>query len=274
MPTVMAEQPMGGVRRAPSALHVIRAIANRELALGAKRKLVRLLFLGSILPPLVLAVILVVKTMAEQMSGFEFGFDPMIQFLTFQSLPVALLALGLGTPIVARDRAEEVLFLYSTRPVLPWHYALGKMFAVAIPVAALLLFPGVLIAIFRVGIIGNITTLGALWMVAKLSVAAMAVAIGFAGVTVGPSAITRKARWALFLALALFTVPDSVVQAGAALLDIDNPWPGGPNTGIRVLLEALFDGGPNGLIGMLVLFGYGAFGYFATTWRVRSEMTP
>ncbi len=273
-PNIGHQKPMGGIRQAPAALHVIGAIARRELNLGARRKLVRLLFLGSILPPIVLAVILVVKTMAEQMSGFEFGFDPMIQFLTFQSLPVALLALGLGTPIVARDRAEEVLFLYSTRPVHPWHYALGKLLAVAVPVGALLLFPGILIAVFRLGIVGNITALGALWMVAKLAVAAIAVAIGFAGVTVGPSAVTRKARWALFLALVLFTVPDSVVQATAALLDIDDAWPGGPNTGIKTLLDGLFDGGPNGLIGLLVLLGYGALGYFATTWRVRSEMRP
>ena len=127
---------MNSHRTAPTSSHVIGAIARRDLAIAARRKTLRFLFIASLGPPVVIAAILVVRIVAEQLATTELDWDPVLRFLQAQAIPVALLALGLGTPCVARDRSEEVLFLYATRPVLPWHYAAGKMLSVALPSGA------------------------------------------------------------------------------------------------------------------------------------------
>jgi ABC-type transport system involved in multi-copper enzyme maturation permease subunit len=260
-------------RRAPSSAQVILAIARREIRLAARRKLVRLLFLGSVLPPVVLTVVLVVRIIAEQTTGFELNWHPLLGFLKFQALPVALLALGLGTPSVARDRSEEVLFLYATRPVLPWHYALGKLLAVAVPAGALMLAPGILIAIFRLGVTADIGTGEALSMVLKLAVASAALAWGYAGVCVGPSAAVRKARWALLIALGLFVLPDVPAQ----LIAGSHAYPFTPGNAINELLQTLFGGDPDltrGSFGLFILLAYGFAGMLVTTARVQREMIP
>ena len=59
---------MASERRAPSAWHVIRAIARREIGIALRRRLVRLLFLGSLVPPLVFGIILVVFVELGQIS--------------------------------------------------------------------------------------------------------------------------------------------------------------------------------------------------------------
>jgi len=258
-------------RSAPSSSAVIRAIARRELALAARRRLTKLLFLFSVLPPIILTVTIVIRMLAETMTGADLNFDPVLQFLQFQALPVALLALGIGTPSVARDRAEEVLFLYATRPVQPWHYALGKMLAVALPSAALMLLPGILIAVLRLGVTAQLSTGAAAILVLKLALASVALGWGFAGISVGPSAATRRGRWAMLIALGFFFIPDalaSVVWGHHAL-------PVGPIKAVHKLLETLVgDGGLAGWFGLVMLILYGALGLLVTTSRARREMTP
>ncbi len=263
---------MNGERVAPSSAHVVFAIARRELSIASRRKLLRLLFLMSLVPPLIFATILVVRIVAEKFTDASLDWDPVLTFIQFQCLPVALLALGLGTPSVSRDRSEEVLFLYATRPVLPWHYALGKMLAVAIPTGGLLLAPGVLIALLRQGILQEVDTLDALLMIGKLLIAALLVAWSYAGVSVGPSAAARRTRWALLLAIGLFILPASL---GEAIFG-DDSFPLGPPNGIARLLDTLFDGGSLvlGIGGAVILILYGTLGLFVTLSRVRREMTP
>ncbi len=256
---------------APTSFQVIRAITRRDLAIGSRRRLVRLLFLASILPPLVLTVIIVVRMMAETATGYDLDWDPVLEFLQFQTLPVAFLALALGTPGVARDRAEDVLFLYATRPVLPWHYALGKMLAVALPAAALMLLPGTLIAILRVGVTRQLETGPAIVMVIKLAVASIAMGWAYAGVSVGPSAATKRGRWALLIALGFFIVPDGL---GKLVWGWD-ALPLGPKRSVDALLETIFDRiDLLGLFGFFVLMLYGGIGLLMTTLRVRKEMIP
>ncbi|MBU1699683.1 MAG: ABC transporter permease subunit [Candidatus Eisenbacteria bacterium] len=265
---------MSDQNRAPSSFQVVRAIAQREFNIGLRSKLIKLLFLASTLPPLVLTIILIVRTIAKQSTGFDLGWDPMLWFLRFQTLPIALLALRLGTPSVARDRAEEVLFLYATRPVHPWHYALGKMLAVAIPAAALLLFPGILIGIFRLGITADYTTAQALVLIAKLFVASLVLAWCFAGVSVGPSAAVRRTRWAFLIALGCYLLPDALSD----ILSLNNQIALGPADGIRLLLEHLFNGGRHAVLYTManagVLAAWGSLGMLAAALRVRQEMIP
>lgn len=258
-------------RPAPSAVHVIRAIARRELALAARTRLMRFLFLGSILPPLVFIVVLVVQLMITQNVDLPFKLNPLLGFLEFMGVPVLFLSLGLGTPSVSRDRAEDVLFLYATRPVLPWHYALGKMFAVAVPAFGLMLLPGVLTAVLRAGVVQDIDVGEAFGMVARVLVVAVAMAWGYAGVTVGPSALVKKARWALVISLVFFMINDNLLRPF-----FSDPWPLAPNEAFKELLYALFDekDAVRGWISILILGIYGFAGFFAVRERVRTEMTP
>jgi ABC-type transport system involved in multi-copper enzyme maturation permease subunit len=259
-------------RRAPSSWHVMRAIARRELGIAMRRKLVRLLFLGSVGPPVVFAIILVIRILAEKMGGMNLGWDPILQFLAGQAFPVALLALGLGTPLVALDRSEDVLYLYAVRPVSPWNYAVGKMLAVAFPSLLLLFLPGVLIAGFRMGLMPEVGIGQSLVLVGKLALAAVFVSAAYAGVSGGPSSATKRARWALFIAIAFFWIPDSA----ANIIWHRNPYALGPWSAGRELLSALFHQSDalRGWLSVVVLSVYAAAGVWVTMVRVRKEMTP
>jgi ABC-type transport system involved in multi-copper enzyme maturation permease subunit len=260
-------------RRAPTDWHVIRSIARRELGIAARRKLVRLLFLFSALPPLILGVILVVRVMAERATGTDLGWDPVERFLLIQAMPVALLALGLGTPLVARDRSEDVLYLYAVRPVMPWHYTLGKMLAVALPTFGLLVVPGFLIAVLRQGVMPDRVGTGeSVVLVAKVAVAAFFMAAGYAGVSVGPSAATKRARWALLIAAFFFMIPDSVAHAIWGL----DAYAVGPGEAAKALMGFLFSdsGVLRGLLAAAVLSLYAAAGATITMRAVRREMIP
>ncbi len=263
---------MSNGRAAPSSMHVIHAIARREVAIAARRRLLRLLFVASLGPPLVLAVTLLVSVYAEQLTHADLDWDPVLDFLRFQMLPVGFLALGLGTPSVARDRGEEVLFLYATRPVMPWHYALGKMLAVALPTGALLLVPGVLIALLRQGILTEVGAGDSLLMTGKVLLASVLVAWAYAGVSVGPSAATRRTRWALLLAIAIVLIPEAVGEA----LWGQGSFPLSARAAIMQLLDALFEdaGLVRGIGSAGVLVFYGTLGVVITMLRVRKEMTP
>jgi len=264
---------MAGERRAPSAWHVIRAIARREIGIALRRRLVRLLFLGSLVPPLVFGIILVVRLMAEKAVGVHLGWDPVLRFLQVQVAPVLLLSLGLGTPLVARDRAEDVLYLYAVRPVAPWHYAIGKMLAVAAPAFGLLMIPGFLIAVMRQGVLPDqIHFLDSLLLVTKIGLAAVFLSVAYAGASVGPSAAVKRARWALLLALALFTVPDSLIE-----LIFGHHAPAiGPAKASEAMLSMLFEGtdASRGVAALGVLLAYGVLGCLVTLARVREEMRP
>jgi len=260
--------------RAPTPLQVIRAIARREVNIALRRRLVKLLFLVNLVPPLVMAVFLVVRVMIEG-TGLRLDFDPLAQFISVQVAPVLFLALAIGTPAVARDRSEDVLFLYATRPVTPWSYTIGKMAAVAAPAVALLVIPGLLIAVLRMGILVDVGSAEAAGLVLKVFVVAALMAAGYAGVCVGASAATKKARWALILALAAFVAPriSSLLVAlfvGGEALPLDAP------TAVKVLVDALFDSGLDGKAGIAiaVLVAWGAAGAAITAATVRREMTP
>jgi hypothetical protein len=211
--------------------------------------------------------------MAEKAVGVDLGWDPVQRFLQVQVALVLLLSLGLGTPLVARDRAEDVLYLYAVRPVSPWHYALGKMLAVAGPAFALLLLPGLLIAVFRQGLLPHqVHLVDSVILVGRMATAAVFLSLAYAGASVGPSAAVKRARWALLLALALFTIPDSMI----ALVFGHEVFPVGPAKASKSLLSALFEHRDlaGGVVCALVLLFYALAGSVVTVLRVRTEMRP
>ncbi|MFN8546541.1 MAG: hypothetical protein U0527_00845 [Candidatus Eisenbacteria bacterium] len=264
--------PTARSRRAPSAAQVVGAIARREIGLAARRQLPRALFFASLVPPVVLILFLLVRLFAEQTTGTKLPWDPVLRFLLIQSGPVTLLALSLGTPLVSRDRAEDVLFLYAVRPVLPWHYALGKLLAVALPSGLLMLTPGAMIAMLRLTVTGDLAFGQASALVAKLTLVAILVACAFSGITVGASAITKKARWSLLIAVMIFVVPDALAKMSSER----HAWPIGPASAIEVLIKALFhdDYTARAVVAVFALLGYGILGFLLTTERVRGEMIP
>jgi len=256
----------------PTSLQVVAAIARREITMARRRRLVKLLFLGNLLPPLAMAVALIANVVAQGIGVEDLGWDPLVRLLQIQAGPVLLLALGIGTPLIARDRSEDVLFLYATRPVTPWSYTFGKMLAVVVPCVALLVVPGILMAVLRAGLMTDFGLLESLVLVLKVAVAAVLMAWAYSGVSVGPSAATRKARWALLLAMMCFMIPSAVAgiiwRGGGYALD--------PSRAVEHVIAALFDeeGLKRGVVAALVLIAWGALGALVTATRVRREMTP
>ena len=264
---------MIGETKAPTPVQVVVAIARREIHMAMRRRLVKLLFLGNLIPPIVMAVVLVVGMVARGFGIEDLGWDPLVQLLHVQTGPVLLLALGIGTPLVARDRSEDVLFLYATRPVTPWSYTVGKMLAVAFPAVALLVVPGILIAILRAGMIEEFGLVEGITLVGKIAAVSVLVAWGYSGVTVGPSAATKRARWALLLAFLCFTLPEA---ASEIIWRNSSAWALSPGQGVEHLIDALFDEhtAGHGAVGALCLVAWGALGAVVTSARVRKEMIP
>jgi ABC-type transport system involved in multi-copper enzyme maturation permease subunit len=258
---------------APTSFQVVTAIARREISMALRRRLVKLLFIGNLIPPLVMAIVLVVAMVAKGFGLDDLGWDPLVQLLHVQTGPVLLLALGIGTPLVARDRSEDVLFLYATRPVTPWSYTIGKMLAVAFPAVALLVIPGIVIAILRAGMMEDFGLVDSITLVGKIAAVALLVACGYAGATVGPSAATKKARWALLLAFLCFTIPDA---ASEIIWRRSDPWALGPGQGVDQLIDALFGEHTvgHGVLAAVCLLAWGALGAYVTAARVRREMIP
>jgi ABC-type transport system involved in multi-copper enzyme maturation permease subunit len=257
-------------RRVPGLLAVVEAIASREVRMASARKLVRALFLVSLVPCLVLALVLIVRVAGEAATGIRLSWDPVGRFLEIQSIPVLLMALGLGTPIVAQDRAEEVLFLYATRPVSPAGYALGKLGAVALPSILLLLVPALLMAGLRLGILPYVDLGDTLLVVGKALLVSLLVGWGYAGLTVAASALTSRARWALLVSLGLLIVPAVVRKMAGVTAAFD------PTGAASQLIEALFEGAPleRALVAACLLGGLGIAGAVVLLLRARKEMIP
>ncbi|MDZ4804485.1 MAG: hypothetical protein SGI90_06465 [Candidatus Eisenbacteria bacterium] len=257
----------------PSSIHVISTIAQREFRIAMRRKFLRVILVMGFLPPIGAAVVLIVRLLLRQMQGTDVGWDPLPFLLQFQTIPVFLAALGLGTPAVSRDRAEDVLYLYAVRPVSPTLYAAGKMLAVFLPVFIVLFMPIVMVIAVRQGILGSeAAPLDSLADLGKAALLTLGAAAALAGATVGPSAATKRGRWALLLSLAVMTLPDTVLK----VFGKGDDWAIGPINVARLLVDTMFKD-PVWLpsLGHLaILFAWGISGFLLTRWRVAREMIP
>lgn len=258
-------------RAAPANRAVLRAIATRELRLASRRRVVRWLFLFSLLPVLVFATILAVRLWSERNLAGMLEWDPVREFLQFQTLPIGLVTLAVGIPSVARDRAHDVLFLYATRPVQPRHYVLGKWLSTAVPAAALLLLPATAIAVLRWSLLSQVSTGESLMLIARAGWASLLIGGATAGVCLGASAAVKRDRTGYLLALAVFFVPEVVAQA----VSMGQGW-GGPFGAAGALIDALFgaEDPSSAALASLVLGAYGAAGLGLAAARVRREMVP
>lgn len=240
--------------------------------MARRRRLVKFLFFVNLFPPLGMAIALIANIMAQGIGVEDLGWDPLVRLLQVQAGPVLLLALGIGTPLVARDRSEDVLFLYATRPVTPWSYTFGKMLAVIVPAIALLVIPGVLMAVLRSGLMTDFGLLESIVLVLKVALASVLMAWAYSGVSVGPSAATRKARWALLLAMMCFFLPSMI----AGIIWRGDGYALDPANAVEHVIATLFDAEDldRGIVAAAVLLLWGALGALVTSARVRREMTP
>jgi hypothetical protein len=106
----------------------------------------------------------------------------------------------------------------------------------------------------------------------KVLVASAFMAWGYSGVTVGSSAATKKARWALLVAFLCLTIPGAVSK----LIWGSDGYALGAGQAVQHLLTALFDSdfARYGVVGAFSLAAWGGLGAFTTAARVRREMTP
>jgi len=252
------------------ALRIGMAIAQREIRLASRRKLVRALFVTSLIPLVIFAIVLIAEVASKAALGMSLGWDPVHQFLGVQSFPVMLLSMAIGAPMVALDRAEDVLFLYATRRVRPLDYALGKWAAVALPASLLLLLPGLLMAGMRWGILPDVDAVGSAWIAAKVVATSLLVGAGYGGVALAASALTQRGRWALLLALGLLFGPE--IGRGFARTE----WPLGPMHASTTLIRALFGDGRSdyAVLGACLLAACAIAGVVLCATRVRKEMIP
>lgn len=257
----------------PSAGHVIGTIAQREFRIALRRRFLRTILILGFLPPIGAAVVLIIRLLLKQMQGHDVGWDPLPFLLNFQAIPVFLAALGLGTPAVSRDRSEDVLYLYAVRPVNPSLYAAGKMLAVFLPAFLVMLFPIAMVITIRQGILGSdAAPLHSLADFGRAFVLTFGLAVAMAGATVGPSAATKRGRWALLLSLAIMTLPDTILR----VFGLDGDWAIGPLNVSHKLVETLFESKVwmESLGHLAILLTWGAAGFLLTRWRVAREMIP
>jgi ABC-type transport system involved in multi-copper enzyme maturation permease subunit len=257
----------------PSAAHVVGTIAQREFRIALRRKFLRTILLLGFLPPIGAAVVLIIRLLIKQMQGHDTGWDPLPFLLGFQTIPVFLAALGLGTPAVSRDRAEDVLYLYAVRPVNPSLYAAGKMLAVFLPCFLVLLVPIVMVITVRQGILGSdAAPLDSLADFGRAVVLTFGLAVALAGATVGPSAATKRGRWALLLSLAIIMLPDTILRVFGHRDD----WAIGPVNVAKFLVETMFEHREwlSSIGHLAILLAWGVAGFLLTRWRVAREMIP
>lgn len=267
-----AETAPPPARQAPPPLQVVLAIALREARIAWRRKLVKGLLALNLLSLGGVAVAFTATAFAERQMGQPLGWNPVVEFLHIQVWFVLLLALGLGMGVIARDREHEVVFLYATRPVRPIDYALGKLAAVAGPAAALLIVPGALMVGLRHGILVEIEWMASAALLAQVVGLGLVAPAGLAAAVVGASAVARRERNALLVAIGLLAVPELIAQAATA----GSAPPIGPMVANDALLDALFRDVDPGRAAWCVGVNaaWTAAVIAAIRWRIRKEMAP
>ena len=145
--------------------------------------------------------------------------------------------------------------------------------AVAVPAAALMFLPSLLMSILQFGLMDGFGLGEAFELLAKSLVAAVLLAAGYSGVTVGSSAAVKKARWALLLTFACFLIP-----AGVSELIFRNsvPYAFDVGTASEDMIAMLFgdEDLQFGMAGVVALAVWGVLGLLVTSARVRREMIP
>jgi hypothetical protein len=134
----------------------------------------------------------------------------------------------------------------------------------------LLLVPALLMAGLRMGILPAVGTQDTLLVTGKAALVSLAVGVGYAGTTVGASALTSRTRWALLLSLGLIIVPDIVRSMAGFDIAL------GPTRATTLLIDWLFGAAPRvhgaAAAGLLLLAF--ALGSGVLVWRARREMIP
>ncbi len=142
----------------PSGLRVDPAwlvIARRGLAAPLKRRWTLLLLFAAWVPALVKGVIVFIKAKAGQFLDLAVGGDwtsvtpaGFLSFLEGQRFFVFVATMVLGAALIARDRRENGLSLYFSRPISLTDYLAGKTLIVLGGYLGVTLVPSLLLCLF------------------------------------------------------------------------------------------------------------------------------
>jgi len=182
-------RPFEGVLASPRTRFVV--IAFNELRLAWKNKWFKRWIMGSFVPLIVFAVLVVVR------SRFSFAIpNVMSKFWETQIFFAVGIVYFTGRNAVGEDLRTGALTVYFSRPVSFVQYLTGKWMAIAVGVLFVTLVPGLLLVIFRYLVESNVGSLDLLtWLGGLLGLCAL-LCITLGGVMLAVSAVTNRGRTA------------------------------------------------------------------------------
>ena len=130
-------------------------IARRGLLAPLKNRWMLMLLFGAFVPAIVKAVIVFFKAKAGQFMDLAVGGDwtsvtpaGFLSFVEGQRFFVFLITVIVGAGLIARDKRENGLSLYFSRPISLLDYLGGKVLVVLAAYAAVTLVPSLLLCLF------------------------------------------------------------------------------------------------------------------------------
>jgi ABC-type transport system involved in multi-copper enzyme maturation permease subunit len=139
-------RPFEGELRPPQRLFWV--ITRRELRLGLRKKWVKRLLVLSAVPLVAFVFGLYIELVVQQMLHTQMlGNTVFTSLYGAQVFFVVLMMAALGADIIAKDVTAKAHHLYFSRPLTAGQYLVGKLSAVAVILAVLIIVPGVLLAL-------------------------------------------------------------------------------------------------------------------------------
>jgi ABC-2 type transport system permease protein len=139
-------RPFEGELRPPRRLFWV--IARSELRLGLRKKWAKRLLVLSAVPLVALVFALYIELVVEKTLHTQLlGNRVFTSLYEAQVFFVVLMMAAVGADIIAKDVAAKAHHLYFSRPLTPAQYLLGKLSAVAVILAVIVIAPGLLLAL-------------------------------------------------------------------------------------------------------------------------------
>lgn len=123
-------------------------IARRELRIGLRKPWVRRLLVLAGIPMLFFMAFLYVELVINRVGGPDIlGITLFENFYSGQTFFVVLMMAAVGADIIAKDAVSGAHHLYFSRPLTRGQYMVGKLLAVGLVLALVVVVPGLLLAL-------------------------------------------------------------------------------------------------------------------------------
>ena len=245
-------------------------IADTEVRRLFQQKWVRRLIYMAMSPVLGFIVYLYFQLMVQKLMNTEqLSSDVLLWLFQTETWFVVIMMAAFGSGMIARDVGGRALTLYFTRPLGVMQYLGGKLLAVMVPVLAVTLVPGILLALSQL-LMSDPMQVGAfvdaVWRVAAWS---LLVSFVLSTVILLLSALGMSSRYVGLVWLALFVFLDiahgvlSSVAGNSKLLDLMSI-----KTLCYAYAELLFRHDGSQLPALVALVLLGAFAFVALRARL------